>query len=416
MEDRRSDWKGGGPTSRAIFYGVPAHGHTNPTLGVVRELVAHGEEVVYYSSGEFRQRIEATGALFREYDRDMGKPSRSVAASGLALFSALLVEASLGTIERLLLELDSQQPDYVVFDSIAVWGKAIAELTRLPSVSSVTTFAIGGGNRRRRSAAGTVRMLLNRDARNGVLRFRWAVAQLSRRYGVHIQDMRDVYRLTGGINIVYTSRYFQPHAEDFDDSFKFVGPSIVPRSESVDFPVEALDGQRAVYVSLGTIFNHRVGFYRTCLEALSGMDVTAVLSVGPNTDAEALGPIPRNVLVRGYVPQLEVLQRSAVCVTHGGLNTVGEALYYGVPLVVVPQGVDQFVTAGRVEALGAGVRLDSSTLSAEGLRRAVERVLSDESFRQGSKAIGESFRAAGGYRRAAEEILSFRSLHRHHAA
>jgi MGT family glycosyltransferase len=113
---------------------------------------------------------------------------------------------------------------------------------------------------------------------------------------------------------------------------------------------------------------------------------------------------------------LEVLQRSAVCVTHGGLNTVEEALYYGVPLVVVPQGVDQFVTAGRVEALGAGVRLDSSTLSAEGLRRAVERVLSDESFRQGSKAIGESFRAAGGYRRAAEEILSFRSLHRHQAA
>ena len=90
----------------------------------------------------------------------------------------------------------------------------------------------------------------------------------------------------------------------------------------------------------------------------------------------------------------------------GGMYSVSEGLYYGVPFVVLPQGADQPVIAGQVAKLGAGIVLDMQTLSASELREAAEQVLQQPSFRKAAATVSESFQRAGGYRQAVDEILA----------
>jgi MGT family glycosyltransferase len=209
------------------------------------------------------------------------------------------------------------------------------------------------------------------------------------------------------LNIVYTSRHFQPCAETFDARFQFVGPSVADRTESAGFPWELVRLPVIVYVSLGTLFNTDAAFYRNCFEAFRGRNFQVILSVGANIPMESLGAAPPNFIVQSHVPQLEVLRRAAVFLTHGGMNSVSESLSYGVPVVVVPQMSEQEIVGRRVEELGAGLCLAKRDATPEKLRASVQRLLAEEAFRRQAAVVGESFQSAGGAARAASAILPF---------
>lgn len=168
--------------------------------------------------------------------------------------------------------------------------------------------------------------------------------------------------------------------------------------------VEGVESVPQVYVSLGTTFNRAPEFYRACFEAFEGEPYRVLLSTGGRE--QPLPDAPANVEVRAFVPQLEVLARAAAFVTHGGMNSANEALQFGVPMVVVPQRGDQYLVAGRVAELGAGLTIAPRDVTPERLRDAVGRVVRDPSFRARARALGRGLEEAGGYRRAAEHILS----------
>jgi MGT family glycosyltransferase len=209
------------------------------------------------------------------------------------------------------------------------------------------------------------------------------------------------------LNIVYTSRHFQPCAETFDNGFRFVGPSIAARTEAITFPWERVTHPVVIYVSMGTLFNTDPAFYRRCFEAFGDEDMQIIMSTGENVTRESLGTGAANFIVQSYVPQLEVLQRASVFVTHGGMNSVSESLAHGVPIVVIPQMSEQEFVGRRVEGLGAALFLPKSEVTAESLRAAVRRVLEEDSFRKQAALVRESFESAGGVSRAADDILSF---------
>lgn len=393
-----------------VFFNVPAHGHINPTLPVVHELVQRGETIVYYAMAGFRDRIEATGARFRDYGDlsesvrfEFGTADRQ--SPSLIELSRAMIEFCERSLPYLLEATHKDGADYVVHDFTCLWGKVVAELLNIPAIATIPQFPV---NRKRRPEpypgmlTDTVRMALTGIP--SLLRFRKAAQRISQRHGVARMGLLDMLAVHEEVNIVFTSRAFQPYADDFDERFLFVGPSIAERDESLDFPLEPGPGP-LVYISLGTLFNVDVAFYRTCLEAFGDSGERVVLSVGADTEAETLGPIPRNVVVRNYVPQLEVLRRADAFITHGGMNSVSEALWYGVPLVVIPQAADQFFVAHRVEALQTGVVLDKRRVTPQALRQAVADVLADENLPARCRAIGDSFREAGGFMRAADEIL-----------
>ena len=210
------------------------------------------------------------------------------------------------------------------------------------------------------------------------------------------------------LNIIFMPREFQPAAETFDDRYLFVGPSILPRHEAPDFPFDRLSGEQPLlYISLGSIFTNQPEFYQQCFAAFADQDWQVVLSIGKRTDLAALGPIPENFLLSPYVPQLEILLRTQLFVTHAGTNSVMESMYFGVPMVLIPQQPEQQLHAQRVVDMGLGVMLEKETVNATTLRDAVERVAHDPLYRQRMQHIQQSLHAAGGYQRAADAIMEF---------
>ncbi|MFC8064623.1 macrolide family glycosyltransferase [Streptomyces sp. NPDC057293] len=384
--------------STFAFLNIGMHGHINPTLPIVAELVRRGHTVVYHTSPAFREEIAATGATVRPYpggDQPLPDPP-----SPITLMEAL-ARTALDLLPAVLADLRDDRPDLIVHDSACLWGALAARTLGVPAASSFTTFAY---NRHVPSPTRASRELLAGAAahpRNlaGYVRARLALRRRFASTGVPLLDLADIRQ---PLNLVYTSRAFQPAVEEFDRSYRFVGPSIGARPDDPSFPSDRLRDP-VLYASLGTVFNADPRLLRTFAMALSPLAGTVVVSTG-QTDPAALGALPDNVLARRSVPQLEVLDRAALFVTHGGMNSVNEAMYAGVPLLVVPQGADQPVVAGRVVELGAGLSIRTENVTEDSVRAVARRLLEDSRYRAATSGLRATQREAGGYRRAADEL------------
>ena len=378
-----------------FFFSLPAHGHVNPTLPLVRELTSRGHRVLYYDVEAFREKIEAAGAQFVPIDAYMPPAPEDIdrrAGKDFASLIEMAADLTLSLNERVAQDVAEHHPACVVGDSVCIWGKLLARRHGLPFICSTTTFAFNDQSARlmKRQPGEVLRMLL------GMPRMARKLRQLRE----HGHDAPDVISLIGNDTktptIVYTSRLFQPMAETFGDSYAFVGPSVMQR-----YPRRPHD-RPLVYVSLGTVLNNAPDFYRSALQALSGMDCDAILSIGDAVDPAALGPVPGNVRIFPRVNQLEVLAGADVFLTHCGMNSVSESLLCGVPMVLFPQHGEENAVAIRCEQLGAGLRLKRPSASC--IRSALEAVLGDDRYRRAAQTVAEDFARCGGAAEAADFV------------
>lgn len=186
---------------------------------------------------------------------------------------------------------------------------------------------------------------------------------------------------------------------------QFVGP--LQRSvgaQAVPFPWERLNGRPLIYASLGTLQNRIAGMFRVIAEACEGLDAQLVISTGKGMSPEVLGKLPGDPIVVSYAPQLELLRRSTLAVTHAGLNTVLEALSIGLPMVAIPVTNEQPGIAARVAWLGAGETITNKHVTPQALRAAVLRVWSNPVYRAAAERVRDAIQAGGGAPRAAELI------------
>ena len=154
--------------------------------------------------------------------------------------------------------------------------------------------------------------------------------------------------------------------------------------------LEDLDDKPTVLATLGTVYNNQSHVTRMFFSALESMDVNVVYTLGNGQSTDGIGPIPANVRVVEYLPHSLLLPRSAALLCHGGFNTVLSALCEGVPMVCVPLASDQFFNASRCEQLGCGIQLvdqGSAPVTADMVRHAIGRVLTEERFREGAQAM-----------------------------
>ncbi len=185
----------------------------------------------------------------------------------------------------------------------------------------------------------------------------------------------------------------------------FVGPIRLPGGyQPVSFPWERLDGRPLIYASLGTLQNRIAGLFRVIAEACDGLDAQLVISTGHGVTPEELGNLPGCPIVVAYAPQLELLHRSTLAITHAGLNTVLDAMTTGTPLVAIPVTNEQPGIAARVAWIGAGEVIAHQHVTSQALRTAIIRVRSNPSYRAAAGRVRDAIRAAGGAPRAAELI------------
>lgn len=186
---------------------------------------------------------------------------------------------------------------------------------------------------------------------------------------------------------------------------QFVGPlQRTVGSQPVPFPWERLDGRPLIYASLGTLQNRISGVFRVIAEACDGLDAQLVISTGNGISPAALGKLPGHPVVVSYAPQLDLLRRATLAVTHAGLNTVLEALSTGLPMVAIPVTNDQPGIAARIAWIGAGEAIAYKHLTLQALRAAVVRVRSDPSYRAAAERVRDAIQTGGGAPRAAELI------------
>ena len=383
-----------------VLFSQPYYGHTHPTLPLVTELVRRGERVIYYSLQDFRSTIEQTGAEFRSYGKAFPFEHEEAYENQFILYVRFL-EISQLVLEHLLPDIRAEAPDAIMYDQICVWGPAVAQLLDVPAISYMTMFVITPWL----IMSDPAQMRNRLHSEQLVRKIRVLTKQISAAYGVRRPSLFEMANNAGQLNIVFTSRYFQPGGHLFNETYQFVGSSIIGRRETPAFPYEVLDREKPlVYISLGTLFNVRPDFYQCCFAAFAASRCQVVLSVGRKTPVASLGSIPANFIVREYVPQLDILQRAALFISHGGMNSVSEALYYGVPLVVIPQSADQPWVARQVKRLGAGKIIRRTHVSASRLRSVAEEVLTRATYAQKSRQVGETLREAGGPQRAAGAI------------
>ncbi|MED1203602.1 macrolide family glycosyltransferase [Heyndrickxia acidicola] len=394
--------------SRVLFINAGSEGHINPTIGVVQELIARGEEVVYFTTESFRECIEKTGAIVRTVDGE--KFIKAFISGGrnylLERVNGLLLTADI-VIPSVLEQIDGEHFEYIIHDSMFGCGNLLAQILNLPAINSCTSFA---------QTEEAFNKMLDRVSQNIPLEFvkeindeyKRLITMVKEKYNVEIHSPYEVFCNPAPLTIVYTTKEFQPFGEIFNQSYKFIGPSIASRFIQHNVDLTEIKGKRTIYISLGTVFNQAIDFYKLCFKAFKNSDYTVVISIGKQTSPIDLGEIPQNFIVKQYVPQTEVLKYTKLFITHGGMNSTNEGLYYGVPLIVIPQSADQPIVARQVTSIGAGIQLKMEDLTANQLCEAADHVLSDLSFQKAVSAIKESIQHSCGYRQAVKEIFTFK--------
>ncbi len=382
---------------RIAVFCIPAHGHTNPMLPVVRELVRRGNEVRFYSFREFQEKIERTGAAFMCCDDYLPKLTakeekqmKKVSATEMAVQD---IRTTAAMDEYLHGEFTTFKPDVVYTDSVCFWGKLNAWKYDVPMVVSTSTFAFNQmSSTYMKNSPGEMAGLIF-----GLPRVSKELDQL-KGMGYKVKGLFALIQSDNQTDsVVYTSKRFQPFAESFSDHYLFAGPSLL-----TDTKPDKAHKRPLVYIALGTVINDRPDFYRKCIEAFAGENLEVIISCGKTVDIAGLGKLPENIRAADQVDQPEILSGADVFITHCGMNSVSESLYMATPMVLYAQTNEQKAVARRVREIGAGIPLKDD--SAAGIRAAVREILNRPDYQRAAQECCDDFRSCPGAEGAADFI------------
>jgi MGT family glycosyltransferase len=387
------------PAHIAMF-SIAAHGHVNPSLEVIRELVARGHRVTYAIPPAFAEKVAETGAEPKLWNSTLPTDD-DPDAWGTELIDHVepFLSDALQAEPQLAAAYEGDEPDLVLYDITAYPARTLAHRWGVPIVQFSPNLVAWEGYEE--EIGKPTFEPLKQTPRGKVFYETFARWIADSGMGLSVEDFMG----RPDRCLVLIPEALQPNADRVDRSrYTFVGACQGDRSGQGDWQRPA-DAERVLLVSLGSTFTKQPGFYRECLQAFGDLPGWhMVLQIGRHVDPAELGHIPANVEVRDWVPQLAILKQADAFITHAGAGGSQEGLATGTPMVCVPQAVDQFGNADMLQALGVARHVPTEEATAKTLREAVLALAGDPEVARRLKEIREQMAAEGGTQRAADLI------------
>ena len=406
-------------------------GHLNPMIALSRELVARGHRVTFFQTAELEERLRAHGLEFCSIAASSGRP---VSQSGRAYRWKLMrdIVALHEGIDRIAFDMElflRQLPpamaghgiDVILMDEIALAGPTVAESLRLPYVVVSTSVPHNFGWDAPQSIAARATLLerMQRACHQvSVLRMRGPVRRRldALRRSMGLGPIRHMERQFP--ELAYITQL--PQCLDLPRNvlprnFYYAGPFVDEASRpAIDFPWDRLNARTMVYATFGTSRSSDLAIFHLIAEACSELCLQLVISLGGRRDPEILRGLAGDAIVVKDLPQLEILKRADIVISHGGLNTALETLREGKPMIVIPRAFDQPAVAARLERCGIAVALSPKKLSVGMIRSALRTLITEPSYREAATEMKAAVRASHGLAYAADVIED--SLRRHGAS
>ena len=361
-----------------------------PMLALADSLLERGHEVLILSQPSVRRRAEVIGCTFIAFSQMPDYEPRKTLEDQFGLTIPMLTGKSVG--DDIIRVADRRRVDVVVVDANLAGGLAATETLDQPAAvlfhSMYRTFV------------------------DTWLADTWPFLEPA------INNTRDVYGLSAvhdwpavfaehrRLLAVVPTTFDAPVANvpDATRHFGFLVPRTHSTAATAETPGFPPGDDPTVLVGLSTTYQNQEIVLRTIVEALSGMEVRALVTTAGQVDIDGLAQ-PPNMTIADYVPHTLVLDETDVMVTHAGLGSVASALSVGVPLVCIPHNRDQPLNAHRVADFGAGLTLTDQPTTVD-IAAGIEQVLSDPSYRAAARALAQASREEGGALAAATELES----------
>ncbi|MYT33396.1 MULTISPECIES: macrolide-inactivating glycosyltransferase [unclassified Streptomyces] len=390
-----------GKRAHIAMFSIAAYGHVNPSLEVIRELVARGHRVTYAIPPRLAEEVAETGAEPVLYRTILPSPDSDPSAWGTTLLDNMepFLDDAIQALPQLVEAYRGDEPDLVLHDITSYPARVLAHRWGVPAISLSPNLVAWEGYEEEVAASMWAEAKATERGRAYDEKFTNWLAENG------ITQHPDPFVGRPGRSIVLIPKALQPHADRVDENVhSFVGACQGDRTAQGGWERPA-GAERVLLVSLGSSFTKQPGFYRECIKAfgdLPGWHV--VLQVGKHVTADELGEIPGNVEVHHWVPQLEILKKADAFITHAGAGGSQEGLATATPMVAVPQAVDQFGNADMLQGLGVARHLPMDQADAATLREAVLALVTDPEVGRRLAAIQREMATEGGTRRAADLI------------
>ncbi|WIX79151.1 glycosyltransferase [Amycolatopsis carbonis] len=382
-----------------VMVGSTAPSHIYPSLGVIAELVRRGHRVSYVVGSPLESLVAPTGARVVTHPTLLPLGEAGVWPDDPADAMRVFLDEAIAVHPLLQSTFDGDRPDLVLYDIGGLGAPLLASRYGVPAVQlSPTLVAWEGYDEDMSSVMDPIKA-----SPSGVDYARTMTAWL-RENG----ETEDAWTWLGHPSQVLSliPRAMQPNASRVGSHVQFVGPCLSPDRLAEPWTPPS-SGKPVLLVSFGTAFTDQLPVYRACLSAFADSPWHVVMSIGVFVSASGLGPLPPSFEVHSRVPQLAVLSAASAFITHAGMGSCTEALWYGVPTVAIPQAADQFGNAAQLQALGVGRHLPASSVTAASLRSAVAEVAGSAEVAARLSSLSTEIRAHGGIPAATDAVEAF---------